>query len=330
MVVAASYFRLHGRLGSDKNYEEFVNTLPVTLGRNTTGRGHYEIDAGDPTISRIHVRIDWTGYQYELTCLSKNGAIVDKRKVTMDCTAPLKNNSSIRVGTSKFYITFPKRPPAAAAAAAAAAAVAGGAEGEQAEAGAATITSPGKAKAAAPRKRKAAKDDSASAGALSMQPPAKHAHVEPLDQDVVDGGGDGGDVDGWLVSSFAAGAGAAGAGAEKPTRCNYAQLVRRALDSQQLSRHPNGGWLQKDIVDWICKNSPEAMGKARASVNQSVSRTLAKFYVKLEDPGPVRWDEQGRGDGTSSASGSQTQSQGQGQAGGGGGGDDDDDDDDED
>lgn len=110
-TTAQAFARLVGRLGSGndnstKEYSELLYELPAILGR---GDNAILIDNDDATISRQHVVIDWdpSKTSYTIKCLSKNGIIVDKKKLSKNEDALIDNGSAIRIGTAKLYFTLP-------------------------------------------------------------------------------------------------------------------------------------------------------------------------------------------------------------------------------
>ena len=82
---------LTGSLGVNDDSREFdlgIGALPVTLGRAPTKTDnppyHLTLDANDSTLSREHVRIESKGgKKFEIVCMSKNGAVVNKVKIFM-------------------------------------------------------------------------------------------------------------------------------------------------------------------------------------------------------------------------------------------------------
>ena len=110
-TTSQAFARLVGRLGSGndnatKEYSELLYELPAILGR---GDNAILIDNDDTTISRQHVLIDWDPAKtsYTIKCLSKNGIIVDKKKLSKNEDALIDNGSAIRIGTAKLYFTLP-------------------------------------------------------------------------------------------------------------------------------------------------------------------------------------------------------------------------------
>ena len=300
MVDPSSYFRLHGKAGAnDRDIELYARGLPITLGRAPNLKNHLQIDEADNTISREHVRVSWNreAGAFEITCLSKNGAIVDRCKVLSGSSKLLKNNSAVRIGSSRFYFSYPNAPklpkPAlvdvsafsggSVAAASASTAAAAGAVNE-------TKASPGKAKAS--RKRKA------SDGGGST---AKAARLGDGEGDRSgDGGvfaeedGAGAAEEGWVESAVARSEGGNGGGtsgkASSGTRVNYAKLLTAALLDPLLPQHELGGYLQKSILDHILATHSELATKQSAAVKKSLIAALGKICVKASDSDPEpRW-----------------------------------------
>jgi hypothetical protein len=110
--------RLQGKYGSEEESRDFdlgVGALPVSLGRapnRTEGEPpfHLTLDASDSLLSREHVKIEGTTGRYEIVCLSKNGAVVDKKKVLKGARAPIKHQTAVRIGGCRFYVVFPVDP----------------------------------------------------------------------------------------------------------------------------------------------------------------------------------------------------------------------------
>ena len=80
--------RLQGRFGVEdaREFDLGIGALPVTLGRAPSRTDappyHLSLDANDSTLNREHVRIESKGSKkFEIVCMSKNGAIIDKKKI---------------------------------------------------------------------------------------------------------------------------------------------------------------------------------------------------------------------------------------------------------
>lgn len=110
--------RLQGRFGVDEDAREFdfgIGALPVTLGRAPSKTDappyHMSLDANDSTLSREHVRIESKGpKKFDIICMSKNGAIVNKNKIYKEERAAVTHNTPIRIGGSRFYVVLPVEP----------------------------------------------------------------------------------------------------------------------------------------------------------------------------------------------------------------------------
>jgi len=258
-----SYMRLHGRVGPTPTRPEvrefvlYATVLPAILGRAPTAGHHFLVDESDGTISREHAKVDWnsTRKAYEITCLSKNGAIVDKCKLNKDGTTLLRNNSAVRMGTAKFYISFPKHEAVESAA--------GGG---------------GEAKAKASRKRKA--NDDGQGGAPAKLPKLPAGASTPY---VVDG------------DAAAAPTYASAPEKEKSRGPNtpYQALIIEALSSGLVPEHVKGGHLQRDIVEYITRTHPELTIKPD-TLKQGVYKALNKSFSRLDDGQPSseghRWE----------------------------------------
>ncbi len=118
-LAPASYvMRLQGRFGVDNESREFdlgIGALPVTLGRAPAKTDnppyHLTLDANDSTLSREHVRIESKGgKKFEIVCMSKNGAVVNKVKIFKEERAALAHNTPVRIGGSRFYVVLPVEP----------------------------------------------------------------------------------------------------------------------------------------------------------------------------------------------------------------------------
>ena len=100
----AAYGRLIGRLGNSDGpeIELKIDKLPVTFGRNDNTKLN-----DDTTISRQHIMIDFdkSKNSFTIKCLSKNGIIVDKIKLSKDQDALLHDGSALKLGTAKLYFT---------------------------------------------------------------------------------------------------------------------------------------------------------------------------------------------------------------------------------
>lgn len=289
MVDPSSYFRLHGKAGAnDRDIELYARGLPVTLGRAPNMKNHLQIDEGDNTISREHVRVSWNreAGAFEITCLSKNGAIVDRGKVLSGFSKLLKNNSAVRIGSSRFYFSYPNAPKLPKPIPVDVSVFSGGSASTAAAAGAvndsAGKASPGKAKAP-PRKRKV------SDGGGST---AKKARLGDADGDRSGNGGtfaeeDGaGAAEGWVESAVVrseSGNGVTGGKASGGTRVNYAKLLAVAFLDPLLPRHSQGGHSQKDILDRILATHPELASKQSGAVKRSLIAALSKICVKASD-----------------------------------------------
>lgn len=283
-----SYFRIHGKVGPTlqrntvRDFVTTIKTLPMVFGRAPTHGNHHMIDDADGTISREHIKVDFNVERrgYELTCLSKNGAVVDKKKLLKDSSFMLKPNSAIRIGTAKFYIAFPReasRPDDKA-------------EGN-----------PKSAQKAQSKKRKA---ESSPAGAAAAA--AKLSRGESAS--------DVGDVmhsNAANHPSSSSGGGGAHTRVATPTgggeddnddnegkstsatrvRSGYQALVSEALSSGELPVDRSGGVNQKDIVAFLLRmHGGELKDVKEQSLKKGVYSTLSKHFTRVEEAGePLRW-----------------------------------------
>jgi hypothetical protein len=91
-----------------------IDSLPCTLGRapnaplTPTGK-HFLIDDGDTTLSREHASISWNAPLgcFEISCLSKNGIVVNNARVKKGETAVIRSNSALRMGAARLYVSLP-------------------------------------------------------------------------------------------------------------------------------------------------------------------------------------------------------------------------------
>ena len=94
----------------DASKREFLITeLPCSLGRaHCNEGGSIVVDCNDVLLSRQHVQIKWSQeVGWLLTCLSKNGCTVDKKRYGKAADVPIKNGSAIRIGNARLYFTLP-------------------------------------------------------------------------------------------------------------------------------------------------------------------------------------------------------------------------------
>lgn len=86
-----------------------ITSLPTSLGRAPNVDGHLMVDEGDSTLSREHLRVNFNPLKgcYEIACLSKNGAIVDKIRIKKGEVAEVHANSAVRLGSARMYFTVP-------------------------------------------------------------------------------------------------------------------------------------------------------------------------------------------------------------------------------
>ncbi len=86
-----------------------ITSLPTSLGRAPNVDGHLMVDEGDSTLSREHLRVNFNPLKgcYEVACLSKNGAIVDKIRIKKGEVAEVHANSAVRLGSARMYFTVP-------------------------------------------------------------------------------------------------------------------------------------------------------------------------------------------------------------------------------
>lgn len=282
-----SYFRLHGKVGPTTVHpdtRDFVVTaqrLPVSLGRAATQGNHIMIDDSDGTISREHIKIDWSTSEkcYVVTCLSKNCAIVDRRKLFAGNTTTLKQNSAVRIGTAKFYISFPKaeataevvktpKPKTAKTTTPSTSAAAG------------TTKSPAAtAQAGASKKRKAQDVEG-----LSAEKPAKAPKIPKVTSAVTPAAAN-------PPSATASTSALKPRSDQKRAHTPYDSLVASALTSGSIPQEAEGGYLQKHINNWIIAHHPEIDVQLQ-SLKKGVLAALVRNYVKVEEPLPglpSRW-----------------------------------------
>ena len=89
-----------------KNATKLITRLPATIGRTTTAQmdedgEQISIGPTEPTLSRYHGTISWNpiSSNFEITCKSKNGMVVDKKVYKKNEIAPLSIKSSLRLGS---------------------------------------------------------------------------------------------------------------------------------------------------------------------------------------------------------------------------------------
>jgi predicted component of type VI protein secretion system len=109
-----AYAKLEGRVGvsdddDDSKREFLITELPCSLGRAQCSEGgSIVIDCNDVLLSRQHVQITWSQEAgWILTCLSKNGCTVDKKRYGKAAEIGLRNGSAIRIGNARLYFTLP-------------------------------------------------------------------------------------------------------------------------------------------------------------------------------------------------------------------------------
>jgi hypothetical protein len=107
--------RLQGKCGNMEDCRDFelgIGSLPVSLGRapnRTDGSPpfHLTLDPSDSMLSREHIRIEGANGKFELICASKNGAVVDGKKILKEGRSPIRHHSAVRVGGVRFYVVLP-------------------------------------------------------------------------------------------------------------------------------------------------------------------------------------------------------------------------------
>jgi len=114
MPPDGAYFKLSGFLVEEPPLDKrvpkefYVNTLPLTIGRMDSSKSDFLcVDELDSTLSRQHMRIHYDGVNFVVTCLSKNGIIVDKIRIEKDCVATLRDGSAIKLGKIRLYFITP-------------------------------------------------------------------------------------------------------------------------------------------------------------------------------------------------------------------------------
>lgn len=112
------YLKISGRVDpvNSDSYREFeygVGNYPITMGRAVKRLEnppyHLNLDPDDTLLSREHLKIDWNPALkcFEIECLSKNGIIVNKKRLNKSEKTELNHVSAIRAGTAKFYVNYP-------------------------------------------------------------------------------------------------------------------------------------------------------------------------------------------------------------------------------
>lgn len=112
------YLKISGRVDpvNSDSYREFeygVGNYPITMGRAVKRLDnppyHLNLDPDDTLLSREHLKIDWNKALkcFEIECLSKNGIIVNKKRLNKSEKTELNHDSAIRAGTAKFYVNYP-------------------------------------------------------------------------------------------------------------------------------------------------------------------------------------------------------------------------------
>ena len=106
-----AFARLVGRNGPEEDFKEvlfLVDRTPLTLGRMNSDTC-VSINSADTTLSRHHAELSWNASEgvFQIKCLSKNGMVVDRRKVASGQIATLKQHSAIRLGASRLYFQLP-------------------------------------------------------------------------------------------------------------------------------------------------------------------------------------------------------------------------------
>jgi hypothetical protein len=87
----------------------YVTSLPCTLGRAPDGPSKVMINQDDSTLSRDHVEVNWSNIKscYELTCLSKNGCVLNGQRLFKGSASSIHSNDAIRIGAARFYVSLP-------------------------------------------------------------------------------------------------------------------------------------------------------------------------------------------------------------------------------
>jgi pSer/pThr/pTyr-binding forkhead associated (FHA) protein len=106
------YAKLVGRTSTSDhdNVQLYISKLPCSVGRVGAD---ICVPESESTVSREHAVFDFDGsdrYLFHLTCLSKNGMVVDGIKYEKSERAFLKSGSSIKLGSVRVYFLLAKEP----------------------------------------------------------------------------------------------------------------------------------------------------------------------------------------------------------------------------
>jgi hypothetical protein len=109
-----AFAKLVGRIGINNEEDSqrvfLITEFPCALGRALLNKGgSLVIDPNDTLLSRQHVQINWIDSEWIITCLSKNGCTVDKKKYKENESCILSDCSAIRIGNARLYFTLPAR-----------------------------------------------------------------------------------------------------------------------------------------------------------------------------------------------------------------------------
>ena len=115
MTDNTAYAKLHGKMEGGQELEKFLTNFPVKLGRAPDDGGKTSIQIGDnKSISREHACVDWNSEKghFEVKCVGKNGITVDQMLYKPEnVPAPLRQNSAVKIGGTRFYFLLPKKRP---------------------------------------------------------------------------------------------------------------------------------------------------------------------------------------------------------------------------
>ncbi|MHB2021599.1 MAG: FHA domain-containing protein, partial [Candidatus Xenobia bacterium] len=75
-----------------------VRQFPVTVGRGAEADVRLLDDPADPTISRLHIRIQQEAGRFSIVDTSTNGTWLDEVRLEHGCAVPLPGGSTLRLG----------------------------------------------------------------------------------------------------------------------------------------------------------------------------------------------------------------------------------------
>ena len=289
-----------------------VKDLPCTLGRAPYAKGHIMVDDQDSTLSREHIKIQWNTHNgcYEISCLSKNGAVINRARVKKGETVDVHANSALRIGSAKFYISIPIDLVEGGAATIAAEKAAATMQLEPSQGNASTnnmtqtqsqvsTISSATNTASSTKKRKILNANSpimaSNTAEDSQGPPMKITKLSSSDTTLDN------NIQGKQSSNpnVIRSTNSSGTSSTSASSAN-AELLAKAFASGQLPQSEGGGIEQAALHAWFVETGNMVQEDITSSFKKSIYSLLSRKYIRVEsdigvDVGkkkqPIRWTQ---------------------------------------